>query len=117
MDSPKDIWHFARPFLAKQYLGEFDLGLISARALFAKRRMGKSTFLERDLIPAAKQAGYMTGHPAGRNSDAGGRRGIDDGDARSRPREESRAALCRRTSRRHCRHLCGLGSFFSIADD
>ncbi len=60
MDSPKDIWHFARPLLAKQYLGEFDLGLISARALFAKRRMGKSTFLERDLIPAAKQAGYMT---------------------------------------------------------
>jgi hypothetical protein len=60
MDSPKDIWHFARPLLAKQYLAEFDLGLISARALFAKRRMGKSTFLERDLIPAAKQAGYMT---------------------------------------------------------
>src|SRR5882757_4244306 len=60
MASPKDIWHFARPLLAKQYLGEFDLGLISARALFAKRRMGKSTFLERDLIPAAKQAGYMT---------------------------------------------------------
>jgi hypothetical protein len=50
----------ARPLLAKQYLGEFDLGLISARALFAKRRMEKSTFLERDLIPAAKQAGYIT---------------------------------------------------------
>src|SRR5258708_2187942 len=60
MDSPKDIWHFARPLLAKQYLGEFDLGLISARALFAKRRMGKSTFLERDLIPAAKRTGFMT---------------------------------------------------------
>jgi hypothetical protein len=58
--STKDIWHFARPLLAKQYLGEFDLGLISARALFAKRRMGKSTFLEQDLIRAAKQAGYMT---------------------------------------------------------
>jgi hypothetical protein len=28
--------------------------------LRAKRRMGKSTFLERDLISAAKQAGYMT---------------------------------------------------------
>jgi hypothetical protein len=60
MESPKDIWHFARPLLAKQYLAEFDLGLISARALFAKRRMGKSTFLERDLIPAAQQAGYLT---------------------------------------------------------
>jgi hypothetical protein len=33
MDSPKDIRHFARPHLAKQYLGEFDLWLISARAL------------------------------------------------------------------------------------
>jgi hypothetical protein len=43
MDSPKDIWHFDRPLLAEQYLGEFDLGLISARELFAKRRMGKST--------------------------------------------------------------------------
>jgi len=32
MDGPKDIWHFARPLLAKQYLGEFDLGLISARS-------------------------------------------------------------------------------------
>ena len=42
MGTPKDIWHCARPLLAKQYLAEFDLGLISARALFAKRRMGKS---------------------------------------------------------------------------
>ncbi len=60
MDGPKDIWHFARPLLARQYLAEFDLGLVGARALFAKRRMGKSTFLERDLIPAAIQAGYLT---------------------------------------------------------
>lgn len=62
MDSPKDIWHFARPILAKQYLREFDVGLISARALFAKRRMGKSTFLERDLLPAARHAGYLTAY-------------------------------------------------------
>jgi hypothetical protein len=33
MDTPKDIWHFGRPLLAKQYLGEFDLGLISARSV------------------------------------------------------------------------------------
>jgi hypothetical protein len=33
MGSPKDIWHFARPLLAKQYLGEFDLGLISGGKL------------------------------------------------------------------------------------
>ena len=33
MDGPKDIWHIARPLLAKQYLGEFDLGHISPHAL------------------------------------------------------------------------------------
>ena len=60
MAHPKDIWHFARPVLARQYLAEFDIGLIAARALFAKRRMGKSQFLERDLIPAAQRAGYLT---------------------------------------------------------
>jgi hypothetical protein len=32
MGTPKDIWHFARPLLAKQYLAEFDLGLISANS-------------------------------------------------------------------------------------
>jgi hypothetical protein len=32
MDSPKDTWHFARPLLAKQYLGEFDLGLMLVAA-------------------------------------------------------------------------------------
>lgn len=62
MEGPKDIWHFARPLLARQYLSELDLGLISARALFAKRRMGKSTFLERDLLPAATDAGFLTAY-------------------------------------------------------
>jgi hypothetical protein len=60
MQKPKDIWHFARPVLARQYLAQFDVGLIAARALFAKRRMGKSQFLERDLIPEAQRAGYLT---------------------------------------------------------
>lgn len=55
-----DPWHFARPELADRYLRTFDVGLISARALFAKRRMGKSEFLEQDLIPAARAAGYVT---------------------------------------------------------
>lgn len=53
-----DPWHFARPELAKQYLHVFDLGLTSARGLFAPRRMGKSEFLEKDLLPAAAAAGY-----------------------------------------------------------
>ncbi len=54
-----DPWHFARPDLAQAYLQGFDLGLTSARGLFARRRMGKSEFLKHDLLPAAKRAGYL----------------------------------------------------------
>ena len=43
-----DPWHFARPELAQKYLQTFEIGLISAQALFAPRRMGKSEFLEQD---------------------------------------------------------------------
>jgi hypothetical protein len=56
---PDDSWHFARPVLAKKYIDTFEVGLISAQALFAPRRMGKSEFLEKDLIPAARSAGYV----------------------------------------------------------
>jgi hypothetical protein len=58
----KDPWHFPRPELAKRYLQLFDTGLVSAQALFAPRRMGKSEFLEMDLIPAAQGAGYRTAY-------------------------------------------------------
>jgi len=58
--TPADPWHYPRPELAAKYLQVFDVGLTSARALFAKRRMGKSEFLEQDLIPAARDAGYLT---------------------------------------------------------
>src|SRR5579862_5911497 len=58
--TPADPWHYPRPELAAKYLQVFDVGLSSARALFAKRRMGKSEFLEQDLIPAARGAGYLT---------------------------------------------------------
>jgi len=37
---------YPRPKLAAKYLHVFDIGLTCARALFAKRRMGKSEFLE-----------------------------------------------------------------------
>jgi hypothetical protein len=57
--TPTDPWHYPRPKLAAKYLQTFDVGLTSARALFAKRRMGKSEFLEQDLIPAARQRGYI----------------------------------------------------------
>lgn len=61
--TPADPWHYPRPELAAKYLQVFDVGLSSARALFAKRRMGKSEFLEQDLIPAARDAGYLTREP------------------------------------------------------
>jgi hypothetical protein len=58
--NPGDPWHYARPELAAKYLQVFGVGLTSARALFAKRRRGKSEFLEQDLMPAARKAGHVT---------------------------------------------------------
>ncbi|VTU46548.1 putative ATPase (AAA+ superfamily) (plasmid) [Variovorax sp. SRS16] len=62
MSTPADLWHFARPDLASRYLQAFDLGLVSARGLFARRRMGKSEFLKHDLLPAAEAAGYAAAY-------------------------------------------------------
>ena len=62
MSEPIDPWHFPRPDLAKAYLQGFDLGLTSARGLFARRRMGKSEFLKHDLLPAALRAGYLAAY-------------------------------------------------------
>lgn len=55
-------WHFARPELAEHHLRAFDLGLISATALHARRRMGKTEFLTKDLTPAAEKKGYAVGY-------------------------------------------------------
>jgi hypothetical protein len=55
-------WHFSRPKLAEHYLRSFDLGLISATALYARRRMGKTEFLTKDLTPAAHAKGYVVGY-------------------------------------------------------
>jgi len=57
-----DPWHFARPELADIYLEAFDLKLSSARGLFARRRMGKTEFLRRDLLPAAQQRDYLVAY-------------------------------------------------------
>src|SRR5271167_4664426 len=53
-----DPWHYARPLLADQYLRLLDVGLSSAKGVFARRRMGKTEFLRQDLMPAAEAAGY-----------------------------------------------------------
>lgn len=55
-------WHFPRPQLARHYLDAFDVGLVSAYALYARRRMGKTEFLVRDLAPAATRRGYAVGY-------------------------------------------------------
>jgi len=57
-----DPWHYPREELAKSYLATFDIGLESARGIFAKRRMGKTEFLKKDLIPAAEKSGYFTAY-------------------------------------------------------
>lgn len=54
-----DRWHYARPRLARQVLQTFELGLTAARGLFARRRMGKTEFLRKDLGPAAEAEGYV----------------------------------------------------------
>ncbi len=51
-------WHFQRPELADFYLKSFALKLSNSRALFARRRMGKTEFLLQDLAPAAAKQGY-----------------------------------------------------------
>ncbi|MSP52922.1 MAG: hypothetical protein EXR81_01550 [Gammaproteobacteria bacterium] len=55
----RNNWHYARPELANRYLQLFELGLTSARGLFARRRMGKTEFLKKDFIPAAEKKGYL----------------------------------------------------------
>ena len=62
MKDHPDPWHFPRPELAQAYLKGFDLGLAAARGLFARRRMGKTEFLKRDLLPAALGAGYLAAY-------------------------------------------------------
>ena len=60
--APQDRWHFARPALARAYLDAFDLQLSSARGMFARRRMGKTEFLRKDLLPAALERGYLVAY-------------------------------------------------------
>jgi hypothetical protein len=60
--APLTSWHFARPELAQHHLQAFELGLISATALHARRRMGKTEFLTQDLSPAAVDHGYTVGY-------------------------------------------------------
>lgn len=46
-------WHFPRLVLAKQVINMFESGLSTALVFFAPRRMGKTEFLLKDIIPMA----------------------------------------------------------------
>jgi hypothetical protein len=56
VDTLRSLWQ------CSAYLSAFDLKLSSARGLFARRRMGKTEFLQRDLLPAAVERGYLVGY-------------------------------------------------------
>lgn len=60
--SQANNWHFPRPLLAQAYLKLFEIGLTSARGLFARRRMGKTEFLKKDFIPAAQAHHYVVAY-------------------------------------------------------
>jgi len=54
-----EIWHYHRPALAKIYLDTLNAGLVTSTTIFAPRRAGKTSFLLKDLTPAAETAGYI----------------------------------------------------------
>jgi len=53
-----EIWHYHRPSLAKVYLDTLNAGLVTSTTIFAPRRAGKTSFLLKDLTPAAETIGY-----------------------------------------------------------
>lgn len=50
-----DRWHFPRTALAAQVLSMFESGLSNSLVFFAPRRMGKTEFLRKDIMPLAEQ--------------------------------------------------------------
>lgn len=56
------IWHYHRPALAKIYLDTLNAGLVTSTTIFAPRRAGKTSFLLKDLTPAAENSGYTVAY-------------------------------------------------------
>lgn len=52
-------WHFPRPVLAKIYLDRLFSSGINRIAFFGRRRIGKTEFMLRDMIPAAEKMGAV----------------------------------------------------------
>lgn len=57
-----EIWHYHRPALAKIYLDTLNAGLVTSTTIFAPRRAGKTSFLLKDLTPAAENSGYIVAY-------------------------------------------------------
>ena len=55
-------WHFPRAELAEQVMDRFQVGATTALTLFAPRRMGKTEFVNKDLLPLAEKQGYLTAY-------------------------------------------------------
>lgn len=55
----QDRLHFPRVELAESIIFNFESGLQHSATIFAPRRKGKTTFLSRDLIPLAKEHGFL----------------------------------------------------------
>lgn len=55
----KDSLFYPRTALAQGIMATFESGLQSAATIFAPRRKGKTTFLLNDLIPLAREKGFL----------------------------------------------------------
>lgn len=60
MNNQQDIWHFKREELAKQIIGMFTTGISTSLVFFAPRRMGKTEFLLKDIMPEAIKQHWQT---------------------------------------------------------
>ncbi len=58
MSEKKDLWHYPRKELANQIMALFENGLSSSFIFFAQRRMGKTEFLRKDMLPVAESKGW-----------------------------------------------------------
>ena len=52
------VWHFARPQLAATTLATLQTGLAASITLVSPRQMGKSDFLQQDLVTQATELGW-----------------------------------------------------------
>ncbi|WP_372882362.1 hypothetical protein [Psychromonas sp.] len=52
-------WHYKRPELAARYLKSVGLSPISRIALLGVRRIGKTAFILKDLVPKASELGFL----------------------------------------------------------